>query len=193
MRFVYGVYFPPPKLEVFLRGDTSSTILHPFFIHFGHLCGSQFYQEEHGQYFLLSIQAGHLLLSQEALKTMQEKGDPFTYAQAHFYMGFAYTYARSVVLGNRLLKRAVEVIRRNNIRFVPMSTGDLAEHNLVSAVVEPLDLMRERVTLLSGVVFIGIIFYLVGQPALVLGFTFEDDYKSAMPVSTGCFLAVIFS
>lgn len=186
------MFFPPAKLEVFLRGDTSSPLLHPFFIHFGHLCGSQFYQEEHGQYFLLHVQAGHLLLSREALKTIQEKDDPFTYAQAHFYLGFAYTYARSILPGKRHLKRAVEALRRNNIRFVPMSTGDMEEYNPISTVVEPLDLVRERITLLSGVVFVEIMFYLVGQPSLVLGFKVGDDYKSEMPVSFCCHVVGIF-
>lgn len=182
-RFLYGIYFPPPKLQVLLSGDTSSPILHAFFIHFANLAGAQFYQERCRSYSFLAIQARHLFLARQAIKRMTEKEDPLAFAQANFYMGSACCYARSMPSGKRYLKVTVEILRRNNIRFVPVSEGDSAQHELNTVPsLEPLELVRERVTLLTQVVFVEVMFYLLGQPSLVVGFNVGQDYKSELPV-----------
>lgn len=56
------------------------------------------------------------------------------------------------------------------------------ELNTASSLAEPLDLLMERVDLLAQVVFVGVIFYLLGQPSLALGITATADYKSELPV-----------
>lgn len=183
-RFVYGVHFPPKKLDALLLGDTSSRIVHCFFIHFAHFVGAQFYQERLGSYSAVAIQARHLRLSWDALKTMKEESDPLAFAQANFYIGCAYTYVQSMQIGKRYLKRAVEIIDRRKFRFVPISVGDTSDHELKSFLpsAEPLDLMLERVSLLSQMVFIEVMSYLLGQPSSILGYHFGDKYRSELLV-----------
>lgn len=133
------------------------------------------------------MQAGHLLKAQAALKSMSEDNDPLAFAQANFYFGIAYTYARSAKLGKKHFKRAVEIIHRNNIRFVYVST--LATSlTTSSSLVDPLDL--ERIYLLTQMLCIEVTFYLIGQPATVLtGFQLSNSegYASRLPVC-GSFL-----
>lgn len=120
------------------------------------------------------------------LKGMNEKEDPFTVAQANFYLGTAAIYCRSVGVGKRYLKRSVDIIRRNNIRFVPIPrdeayTGQGA--NTVLSSVEPMELIEERVTLLAQVVSMELLIYLVGQPSLVLtGIEVLKDEEPELPV-----------
>lgn len=112
---------------------------------------------------------------------MSEEEDPFLFAQANFYMGCAYSYARSLKLGKRHFKRAGEIIRRNHIRFVPISQGG-TELNTAVCSTEPLDVVQERVTLLAQMVFSEVAFYLIGQPSLVIGFVVGDEERSDLPV-----------
>lgn len=117
---------------------------------------------------------------------MKEVEDPLVFAQANFYLGSAAVHCSSATVGKRYLKRSVDIIRRNNIRFVPAP----ADHEAVSKVagpnsllVEPLELVEERVTLLTQMVGIEIFIYLLGQPSAVLtGFELPQEEKPEYPV-----------
>lgn len=119
-------------------------------------------------------------MSQEALKDMKEADDPLAFAQANFYLGFAYSYCRSLRVEKRYIERTMEIIRRNDIRFVPMSKGNSLpgeELDAASPMVDLLDLTQERVTFLAEVVSVEIMFYLVGQPSMVsAGLEISEDH-----------------
>lgn len=184
-RFHHGFYFPPEKLHALLSGDTSSSVLHEFFVHYAHLVGAQFFQERQGYYCVLAIQARHLRLSRAAFKNMEESDDPFAFAQANYYMGCAYLNAQSTNIGILYVRRALHVIRRNDIRFVPSHTIATAGQGSRAAQTQgnSFELARERIALLSSVILLGVILYLVGQPSVILvGLQFSEDFSSKLPV-----------
>lgn len=167
-------------------------------MHFAHLAGAQEYQERQGYYSVLPIQARHLYLTQVALRSMEESDDPLAFAQATYYMGYAYLSVQSINTGLRYLRRSLQVICRNNIRFVQLSTGDTVDHKLDTLPsqthLEPMELTLERATMLSNLLFLGIRFFLVGQPSVaVVGLQFSKDFSSQMPVRCYSALRYTFS
>lgn len=122
----------------------------------------------------------HLHLTLDALASMKERDDPYSYAQAHLFLALTYGYAHSMSLGKRYLKKAVEIIRRNRLRFVPISDGDVAQSQE-----EDTESLYERVTVLAQMVYVGIITYLVGQyPSPIMGY--DNTGQSELSVS-GCY------
>lgn len=159
-RMAYGIYLPFAKLQAFIDGDTSGTILHPFFVFLGHLCGCQFWQEHVGRYCLLHLQAGYLRSTLDAFSSMKEEDDPLSLAQACWSM--------SVVQGVvqqpnafRQFKRCLDILRRNRIRFVPLPT-DISLHDCsLPAFTEH---VHERAAFLAQTVFAEAFIYISGQP-----------------------------
>lgn len=114
---------------------------------------------------------------------MKEEDDPIVLAQANFCIGAAAVHCRSFRIGKRYLKRAVQIIRRNDIRFVPSPPVVDGESTIIVSLVEPPRLMEERVTLLTQVVSMELLLYLLGQPTLVLtGFEVLADEEPEFPV-----------
>lgn len=56
------------------------------------------------------------------------------------------------------------------------------ELSIFSPQPESLELIRERVALLAQMVFIELLFYLLGQPSSVLGYDFNKEYQSELIV-----------
>jgi hypothetical protein len=186
----YGGFLASPKREAIFRGDVTSGIIDPFFVHFAHLTGCHFYQERLGRYFLLPIRSKHLHLALQALRTMKEEDDPFSFAQANFFIGTAYLYVRAVHVGNRYLKRAIQTIKRNNIRFVSSSRRDYISSEPNPNIdpplpeTESLEIVYERCLLLGELVYIGVVFYMIGQPTVKFDIVLEDYFLSQLPVGS---------
>lgn len=179
------MYLPHLKEQAVLLGDTSGKNIHPFFIHYSHLGGAQIYQEQQGSFCVLRVQAVHLRLAVDALATMKEEDDPFAFAQAYFYMGLANGYVQNVNTSIRLLRKSVETVRRNNIRYVPFSIGDATqqEPNILASLPEFSEEVHERAVLLSQMLHSETFMYIVGQPGEG-GYHCEDDLKGVLPVRT---------
>lgn len=86
--------------------------------------GCHIYQEHRADPSLIHLQEINRSLACECLENMREENDPFTFAQAHHFMAIACLYNHGLIrAGTFHHKRAVEAIKRNNIRFVPSQQG----------------------------------------------------------------------
>ena len=62
---------------------------------------------------------------------MADHVDPFTLAQAWGFMGSATIFTHNITRGKHYLRRCIELVKMNDIRFVPHLTGD--EEDVTSA------------------------------------------------------------
>lgn len=121
---------------------------------------------------------------------MKEEDDTLQYVQANFYMGLAYAYTQTMHIAKRYIRKAVDCVKRKDIRFVPMSTGDASnsESRIVTPPQESFEITREKAALLAQIVYVENMFYLIGQPASLVGFYLEDHFKSELPVGYPVFI-----
>lgn len=186
-RLSFGVYFPHDKREALIAGDMSGKLIERFYVHFSHLAGCQFYQELRGGYNLLQIQASHLRLTLEALGSMREEDDPFSFARAHFFLGMAHAYTQGFRQARHYYRIAMDIIRRHGIRFVTMSTG-----GAVKNLMEPLEEVHERAGILAHMVYLANHIYLLGKPDFNMAFHMDEDFnKSELPVRISCFIMLL--
>lgn len=153
-------------------------------IHFANFVGCVFYQERRGSYFLSGIQSAHLQLALDALGTMREEDDPFSLAQANFFMGMAYGHTQVIASAKQYLMRAVQITRRHNIRFVPMS-----EEGSPHSPPEFTEEVHERVAFLAHMLHLETAMYLVDKPpSAPPGVNFEEHIEYQLPVSASLLL-----
>jgi hypothetical protein len=102
----------------------------------------------------------------------------------------AYAYVRAVHAGNRYLKRAIQTIKRNNIRFVSTSRRDYIPSEPNPNIdpplpeIESLEIVQERCLLLGEIVYVGVLFYMIGQPTVKLDSVLDDYFLSQLPVGS---------
>lgn len=189
---IVGIYLPWVKRQAVLRGDTSSLDVHPFYIHYANLVGCQLYQERLGAYSLLPIQAVHLVSTLEALESMDELGDPLAIAQANSLIGSAFGYANALRKAKGFLRKSVEIVRRNNVRFVEIQSGEAAQQRLdIRSSPELLEQVHERAVVLAQMVHVEILSYLIGQQPSTMGLNYDAENTSEMNVSTSCILSFL--
>lgn len=175
----YGIYLPFAKLQALINGDLSGAIIHPFFIHLANLAGAHFWQERAGGYCLLHLQAGYLQSTLDSFATMEEDTDPLSIAQACWSMMMLYGMVqRPKAL--RQLKRCMEILQRNNIRFVPLPS-DHEDPNIPSPCSPPefTEYVHERAAFLAQIVYAEAFLYLIGQ---------SDDENSHLSTRVGSYL-----
>lgn len=85
----------------------------------------------------------HLHLTKLALVSMREEDDPLSFAQACFFMFYAYMYNQDRQRGKRYLILAAEAIIRNKIRATPQDSS-----SSVPALTEE---VHERISFLAEV------------------------------------------
>ena len=145
----FATFLPTAKLQAIVLGDTSSTFVHPCFIHIAHLIGCHLHQDNRQDYGLNHLELLHLNTLCHTLEAMDrtpqqqpqprfhipgqvhrprqesspkmlgESDDPFTYAQIRFMLFLYALLWRSTNVASRLLKSVFAIVERNNIRFVP--------------------------------------------------------------------------
>lgn len=177
------MYLTAVKEKALLLGDLSGAIIHPFFVHLANLAGVQFYQERLGRYCLLPILAGHLQSTLEALTTMKEEDDPISLARAYWAMTIVYAFPSAIRAAQRYLLRAVEIIRRNNIRFVRYLADSGSQLELsVPSILEPFsEEVHERVAFLADMLHVETYIYIAGQPGGPYYYHSENYYKFELP------------
>lgn len=94
---------------------------------------------------------------------MQEDEDPFAKAQGWMFMASGSISTHNIIQGKYYLKRCLDIVKRNDIRFVPHSEGAI-----LSSTLEITEEVHERV------VFLGQLIYWLGYMYLLDGHS-EDD------------------
>jgi hypothetical protein len=156
----YTIYLSSAKQQALILGDTSNTVVHPFFVHFAHLAGCQFYQQLQGRFNLSHVEATHQKLTLTSLTSMNEE-DLLSLAQANIWMGLGCIYRRLFRQAKPYMKTSLQIIRKN-IRFFGGDTTTRQEKSMISPV--PPEEVHERVVFLSQVLYIEAAVYLIGQP-----------------------------
>jgi hypothetical protein len=170
--------------QAIFEGDLSGEIVHPFFVHLAHVVGCQLYQELAGSYSFLSIQASHYWTALEALEDMKED-DPMSLAWAHLAVGTIYAYTHRFHASKVHIRKSINIVKRNDIRFVPVSadnTGSQPGPSVISHISEYSDEVYERVSFLCYLLYGQVWCYLAGQPAAEPAFNFDQNIINEMPV-----------
>lgn len=94
------------------------------------------------------------------------------------------------------IKRSIEVVRRNGIRFIPIATDDTAMGSEPNKIPSPGHLsenIEERVALLTQMVYVEVTFYLLGKPTVILaGFTNPGKQTTECPVRLRVVSRILF-
>jgi hypothetical protein len=117
-RFEIGFQFTKAKEQAIIGGDLSNTVIHPFFIYFAQLLGSNLYQELKGEYCFLYTMCIYLQQTRDAMVSMREEDDPLSYAQARHFMALLCMYNHNVALGRQYFATILQTVQRYDIRFV---------------------------------------------------------------------------
>lgn len=176
-RMTYGIYLPFAKLRALVNADLSGAFIHPFFVHFSHLVGVQFWQERVGRYCLLHLQAGYFRSTLDAFSSMREDSDPLSLAQACLLM----SSADGMIQGTespRLLRRCLRILRRNRIGFFPIPSND---SSLNYEPPEFSEHVYERVAFLAHIVASEAFFYISCQPTASTTLDSNDPKSSSPP------------
>lgn len=152
-------------------------MIHKFFVHFTHVFGCHLYQERIGRYFLTTLEAKHLQLTLEAFSSLKEDDDPLTFTQACWSLCVLYQWAGAARLSNHYFKRCMQVIRKRDIRFAPLSDSTIPEFT---------EYVHERAAVLAQMVSSEAWFYIAGQ-AGVEGLLDRHIAKFEIPVSVQLF------
>jgi len=126
-RTQFGLYFPPTKQQAIILGDTSGTVVHPFFIYLAQLAGCHFYQERRGEFFLLHLEAMYLDMAWDSFKDMTEGNNSFAVAQAYLLMSLAYLYPQQAYLGRKFFQKAIALFRAHWVDFSTSPPPELTE------------------------------------------------------------------
>lgn len=124
-------------------------------------------------------------LTWESLSDMREEVDPFQLARAYHFLSMACLYTHNLAVGKRYQSISFDILKRNNIRFVPSSSG----HNVLPTVREFSEEAHERASFLGQLIYSELDLQLVvGEPA-ELSAELEHQFRYELPVS---FVSFIF-
>lgn len=128
----FGIYLSSAKQQAILFGDLSNNILNRFFVYFAHSAGwcenispcTVHYIEKSnsqlsGVFPYVYHKAYFSQMSFEALLNLRAEEDPFIYLQALQNIFSTFMELRFLSWAKRLLGRALVIVRKYSIRFVP--------------------------------------------------------------------------
>jgi hypothetical protein len=183
-RYHVGGYLPRVKCDALLRGDTSNAVIHPFFIYFAHALGSRLYQESTGVPSFLLVTVVSMQLAWEALASTREEDDPFTMAQIYQVLSTGFIHCGRLRAAGPLIERAVGILKRNNIRFVPISSSDAAQvgANISAGTSQCSEEVRERAACLARLMQSEYHLHLVAGETEVVCSDLETQFRYELPV-----------
>jgi len=114
-----GIRFTPKKQQALLRGDTSGTVLNPFFIHSAQALGMHFCERMDDSPAMIRLQARHLQMALEYLADIIKGHERELTAQATLWVT-AGTFILPVDgLTHTYLQRSCEAVNTAELRFIP--------------------------------------------------------------------------
>ena len=118
----FGVYLTGPKQDAVMRGDTSNTIVHPFFIFAIASFGTYIRVDGGNSPVMVRLLAKNTQGIFEQLTEVNKRGDP--YAKAHVFLHLA-TYClrnRWLKITRKYITKACTALNAAMLRFIP-ATG----------------------------------------------------------------------
>jgi len=139
----FGIYLTGPKQDAVMRGDTSNTIVHPFFVPATAALGMNLCAGVGDSPTMVRLFAKYTQLSFEQLAVVVSGSDANLQAQAFLYYVAGSLYARWSVVSRQYLRKACIALNAASLRLIP-ATGrppGLTED------------VRERLAVLSQIIY----------------------------------------
>lgn len=142
------------------------------------------YQERRGDFTYLYLIGLNMQMAWEAVAGMREEDDPFLLAQTYHYLFFGFMHSNNLIPAKRFLRRSAGIVKRYNIRFVPISNSDAAAHSshVVSSIPPFSDEIWERAVLLAKLVYSDIHLHLVTGHFENVCTDLETQFRMELPV-----------
>lgn len=187
-RLQLGIPLTFAKQHAIALGDLSSTIIHRFFTYYMTVFGCHLDQERRRSFDLIHVQALLTQLCLETVLTMVEEQDPFSFVQAYYFMASSCFYTYTYVPGKRYLKKAIDIVKRHGIRMVDRSYSDSSDSPDYNMIKDPppehLESVRERVAILTQMLFTPLQHRLMTGEHIHLSNYLEAQFRNELPVGT---------
>jgi len=139
----FGIYLTGPKQDAVMRGDTSNTVVHPFFAPAAAGLGIYLSADVGDSPTMVRLHAKHGQLALKQLAEIIKGSDANLQAQALLYVAAASLYSRWFVVSRKYIRKACIALNAASLRFIP-TTGHppgLTED------------VRERLVVLSQIIY----------------------------------------
>jgi len=114
-----GIRFIPEKQHALLHGDTSGTVLNPFFICAAQSLGMYFCEDVDNSSAMIRLQARYIQVSLELLTKIFEGHDWELRAQAALWVAAGSVIMRLDYLTHPYIKKSCEAVTAAGLRFIP--------------------------------------------------------------------------
>jgi hypothetical protein len=131
---------------------------------------------------LLYLQSVYVYMGVESMSTIREEAQPLTCAIAHFMFSEMYLYTEHLDFGTHYLKKAADIVKRREIKFIMRPKSDNVLTEAVVAV-KPSDEILERVGFLAQTLYVDTSLFLVAGQAPTLPPEIEQEFRFDLPVS----------
>jgi hypothetical protein len=122
-RVAQGVYLSIAQQQAIILGDTSGSIIHPFFIEFAHLVGCHLHRRHASDNDLMQLEAAYLFSVLRALSSMKEEADPVSYTHAHWLVAMACVTTGNSQKAIKFMREAAHAVERNRDLFLSQLPG----------------------------------------------------------------------
>jgi len=163
---VHGNIHTSEKAQAIMLGDISGTVIPPFFVYYAELSGRHQYQLSRMEFSLWGSQGVLGQLTFRFLSMIRMEEDPFAFAQAHWTVALAMMVIGNPNLAWKHYRRAMTVIRRHDIRLVPLANTNPPEIPPITIGFIPSEGDHERVAFLAKILYLEafLYFYVSGLP-----------------------------
>ena len=171
-----GILFTSQKQQALLRGDTSGTIIHPFFIPAAQSLGMHFCEGMDNSPAMIRLQARHLQRSMELLMDIFKGHDLELRAQAALWVVAGSITMPVTHLNSFYIKMSCEAIDAAGLRFIP-TYGRPPEFS---------EDLHEKLSLLSqAIYFENFLFLTYGGAEPTMTARLEDEFRHQLQVRPG--------
>ena len=179
---VFGNIYTSAKAQAVILGDLSGIVLPPFFVYYAELSGRFGYQFSRMQFSLSKSQGVLIQLTFRSLAMIRPEDDPFTFSQAHWHVALAMMAIGNPNLAWKHYRRAITVIKRHDIRFVPKIATHYPGIPTVTTGFIPSEEDHERIAFLAKVLYLEVFlhFYISGMPGTKVWA--NRDHEERLPV-----------
>ena len=168
-----GIHLTREKQEALLRGDTSSTMIHPIFVYQACSYGMFFVQDFIHTSPALHLQARYSQLVWEELANIQKGNDDGLKVQAMLSICTCCLVLRWINFARQYIQKACRIINSKNLQFIPMY-GQPPEYS---------EEVREKTTILSqSIYFENYLFLVCGGPEPRLTAKIEKEFRHELQV-----------
>ena len=117
----FGIHLTGRKQDAVMRGDTSGSIVHPFFIHGAHALGMHFCVGVGNSPAMIRLHARHAQRALEQLSEVRKKGDVELSGQTSVYSASSCISQRWFQFARLYLAKGCGIVNTANLRFTPAS------------------------------------------------------------------------